>query len=102
MAWFRSCAFAAALALSGCAAVGTQPVDLIVTNARVTTLDARASEAQALAVRDGRIVALGSAESVARLAGALTRTVDAGGRRVFPGLIDSHIHAIRAALSYAT
>jgi predicted amidohydrolase YtcJ len=102
MVWLRSCAFAAALAVSGCAAVGTQPVDLIVTNARITTLDARASEAHALAVRDGRIVALGSAESVARLAGARTRTVDAGGRRVIPGLIDSHIHAIRAALSYAT
>ena len=101
MAWVRSLALAAWAASSSCG-VQAQPVELIVTNARITTLDARGSEAQALAVRDGRIVAVGSGDAVARLAGAPTRTIDAGGRRVIPGLIDSHIHAIRAALSYST
>jgi predicted amidohydrolase YtcJ len=99
--WVRALALAA-LAWPCLGVALAQPVDLIVTNARIATLDARASQAQALAVRDGRIVAVGSAESVAPLAGAQTRRIDAGGRRVIPGLIDSHIHAIRAALSYST
>ena len=101
MIWIRSLVLAT-LTLSGAWSAKAQPSDLIVGNARIATLDARSSDAQALAVRDGRIVAVGSAESVARLAGAQTRTIDAGGRRVIPGLIDSHIHAIRAALSYST
>jgi hypothetical protein len=101
MIWIRSLVLAT-LTLSGAWSAKAQPADLIVGNARIATLDARSSDAQALAVRDGRIVAVGSAESVARLAGAQTRTIDAGGRRVIPGLIDSHIHAIRAALSYST
>jgi predicted amidohydrolase YtcJ len=53
-------------------------------------------------VRDGRLLAVGDAASVARHAGPGTRTVDAGGRTLIPGLIDSHLHGIRAALSYAT
>jgi predicted amidohydrolase YtcJ len=83
-------------------AAQAQPADLIVTNAKVVTLDARSTIAQALAVRDGRILAVGDKADVQRLAGAGTRTVDAGGRTVIPGLIDSHMHGIRAALSYST
>ena len=92
----------AVLASAGMVGALAQPAELIVTNASITTLDAKSSTAQALAVRDGRIVALGDAASVRRLAGPATRVVDAGGRRVIPGLIDSHIHAVRAALSYST
>ncbi|MDB5897296.1 MAG: hypothetical protein JWP41_898 [Ramlibacter sp.] len=93
----------AALVLAGCAAVRT-PVaaDLIVTNARVATLDAGSRMAQALAVRDGRILAVGSSAAMQGLAGPSTRQIDAGGRTVIPGLIDSHMHAVRAALSYST
>ncbi|MDB5915317.1 MAG: hypothetical protein JWP22_3992 [Ramlibacter sp.] len=93
----------AALVLAGCAAVRT-PVaaDLIVTNARVATLDAGSRMAQALAVRDGRILAVGSSAAMQALAGPSTRQIDAGGRTVIPGLIDSHMHAVRAALSYST
>ncbi len=78
------------------------PADLIVLNAKIATLDAASNTAQALAVRDGHIVAIGSAAQMHALAGVATRTVDAGGRTVIPGLIDSHIHAVRAALSYST
>ncbi len=98
---------ALAAVLAGCAS-GPSPqaaapaADLVVTNARVSTLDARSTTAEALAVRDGRIVAVGSNASVAALAGPSTRRVDAGGRLVIPGLIDSHLHGVRAALSYAT
>jgi predicted amidohydrolase YtcJ len=83
-------------------AARAQPADLVVTNARIATLDAAGSTAQALAVRDGRILAVGNAAQVRALAGPATRTVDAGGRTVVPGLIDSHMHAVRAALSYST
>ncbi|MBT2333329.1 amidohydrolase [Variovorax paradoxus] len=83
-------------------ATHAQPADLIVTNAKIATLDAAATTAQALAVRDGRIVAVGNAGQMRALSGPVTRTVDAGGRTVIPGLIDSHMHAVRAALSYST
>lgn len=79
-----------------------QPADLIITNAKIATLDAQGTMAQAIAVRDGRIAAVGTAASVSVMRGASTRVIDAGGRRMIPGLIDSHIHAIRAALSYST
>lgn len=79
-----------------------QPADLIVTNAKIATLDAASTTAQAMAVRDGKILALGTASALRSLAGPATRTVDAGGRTVIPGLIDSHIHAVRAALTYST
>ena len=90
------------LTMAFSAGAWAQPADLIVTNAKVVTLDAKSTTAQALAVRDGRLLAVGDAASVARHAGPGTRTVDAGGRTLIPGLIDSHLHGIRAALSYAT
>ncbi|MDH6592169.1 putative amidohydrolase YtcJ [Variovorax sp. TBS-050B] len=85
-----------------CGAAQAQPADLVVTHAKIATLDAAGTMAEALAVRDGRIVAVGSAAQVRALAGPATRSVDAGGRTVIPGLIDSHMHAVRAALSYST
>jgi predicted amidohydrolase YtcJ len=90
------------LTMAFSAGAWAQPADLIVTNAKVVTLDAKSTTAQALAVREGRLLAVGDAAAVARHAGPGTRTVDAGGRTLIPGLIDSHLHGIRAALSYAT
>jgi predicted amidohydrolase YtcJ len=91
------------LAAAGSAVAAAEaPADLVVVNARVATLDAASTLAEAIAVRDGRIVAVGGSASLRALAGPKTRLVDAGGRSVVPGLIDSHIHAIRAALSFAT
>ncbi len=57
---------------------------------------------QALAVGDGTITALGDSHRIRALAAPTTRVIDLGGRTVIPGLIDSHIHAIRAGLSYTT
>ena len=79
-----------------------QKADLVVTNAKVVTLDPASTIAQALAVREGRIVAVGTNDAMQALIGSATRRIDAGGRTVIPGLIDSHIHAIRAGLTYAT
>ncbi|WP_432728786.1 amidohydrolase [Variovorax sp. W6] len=83
-------------------AAQAQPADLVVTNAKIATLDAAGTMAQAIAVRDGRIVAVGSTAQMGAFTSPATRTVDAGGRTVIPGLIDSHMHAVRAALSYST
>jgi predicted amidohydrolase YtcJ len=71
-------------------------------NGKIVTVDARSSVAQALAVHDGKIMALGKSADIRKLAGAATRVVDLGGRTVIPGLIDSHLHAIRAALTFTT
>jgi predicted amidohydrolase YtcJ len=76
--------------------------DLVVVNGKVVTLDSQLSVREALAVRDGKIVALGTSAEMRKLAGRNTRIIDVAGRTVIPGLIDSHIHAIRAALSFDT
>ncbi len=73
---------------------------LIIRNARITTLDRQNPQAAALAVADGRFVAVGSNDEVMKLAGAGTQVIDAGKRRLIPGLIDSHIHVIRGGLNY--
>jgi len=72
-------------------------VDLILTNGRIVTVDERFTIAQAVAVRADRIAAVGSNQEVGRLAGPATRRVDLGGRTVIPGLIDNHMHLLRAA-----
>jgi len=74
--------------------------DLIVTNARVTTLDEGRPDATALAVRDGRFAAVGEERQVLRFRGDRTKTIDVRGRRIVPGLNDSHIHVIRGGLNY--
>ena len=84
------------------APAAAQTPDTILVNGKVVTVDARSSVAQALAVHDGKIMALGKSADIRKLAGAATRVVDLGGRTVIPGLIDSHLHAIRAALTFTT
>ena len=86
--------------LHGRAGVQDAPADLILRNARVTTLDPALPEAEALAVRDGHFLAVGAERDMQALAGDGTTVVDAGGRRVIPGLIDSHMHVIRGGLNY--
>jgi predicted amidohydrolase YtcJ len=74
--------------------------DLIVRNAKVTTLQDRGAAADAVAVSGERIAAVGGEAEVMRLAGPSTTVMDAGGRRVIPGLNDSHLHAIRGGLMF--
>ncbi|MFD6415174.1 amidohydrolase [Streptomyces sp. NPDC060194] len=74
--------------------------DLVVRNAKVFTGDPARPGAAGLAVRDGRIAALGDDHELAPLVGPDTRVVDALGRRVVPGLNDSHLHVIRGGLNY--
>src|SRR6266513_1113984 len=72
--------------------------DLILHNGKTTTLDPKYAEATNLAIKDGRIVGVDDAESYSR--GPATRVVDLNGRRLVPGLNDSHTHVIRGGLSY--
>ncbi len=79
---------------------GVRHADLILHGARIATMDPSRPSASAVAVRDGRFVAVGDADEVMRLRGPLTRVIDAGGRTVIPGLNDSHIHVVRGGLNY--
>lgn len=74
--------------------------DMILLNGKVTTLDRQCPEAEAVAIRDGRFLAVGSERAVREIAGADAEIVDVGGRRVIPGLIDSHMHIIRGGLNF--
>ena len=82
--------------------LSAQIPDTILVNGKILTVDRQFSTQQAVAVRDGRIAALGTTAEIRKLAGPNTRVVDLAGRTVIPGLIDSHLHAIRAALSFST
>ena len=73
--------------------------DLIIVNARITTLDRQNPSAEAVTIRDGKFLAVGS-EAEARTAAPEATVIDAKGRRLIPGLIDSHIHLIRGGLNY--
>jgi len=75
------------------------PPDLIVHNAKVVTLDAKSRIAQALAVRNGRIVAVGDSAALLKQRGPITKVIDARGKTVLPGLYDSHVHPLGAATS---
>ncbi|MGB5559706.1 MAG: amidohydrolase [Paracoccaceae bacterium] len=66
--------------------------DLIVVNASVLTMDEAAPRAAAVAMRDGRILAVGSDADVRSLAGPATEVIDAGGATLLPGFVESHLH----------
>lgn len=95
----------AAAAVGAGAARGFVPsdprdADLIVRNARVYTMEPATPQAQAFAVRDGRIVAVGSNETVGGLAGKGTELLDARGMTAVPGFIDCHLHPEGESLLY--
>lgn len=75
--------------------------DLVLRSARIWDETDR-TDADSIAVRDGRVLAVGPAEEVVTAAGPGTEIVDVGGRRVIPGLIDSHIHLVRAGRRWAS
>jgi predicted amidohydrolase YtcJ len=83
-----------ALALAGAAQASEAPPDLVLLGGKITTEDPLLPQASALAVRDGRIVFVGGDAEARRLAGPHTRIRSLRGRRVLPGLVDAHIHAL--------
>ncbi len=75
-------------------------VDTILHNGRITTLDPAMPDVSAIAVEDGLVYATGGEADIMPLRTAETRVVDLAGRRVIPGLNDSHTHLIRGGLSF--
>ncbi|GAB4167682.1 MAG: amidohydrolase [Thalassobaculales bacterium] len=74
--------------------------DVIIVNARTTTLDPQNPQAEAAAIRDGKFLLVGSQAEVRAAAAPDALVIDAQQRRVIPGLIDSHMHIIRGGLNY--
>jgi predicted amidohydrolase YtcJ len=89
------CAFAASAQQSARVA----PAEIIITHAKVVTMDEKKPSAQSLAIRKGKIVAVGSDDQVGRMRGIGTRMIDAGGKLVLPGFTDCHIHMLEGGLS---
>ena len=73
--------------------------ELIVHNANVLTLDAKDTVAQAVAIRDGKFLAVGTNAAIMRLAGPKTQKIDAKGQTVMPGIVNTHIHPNRSVMS---
>src|SRR5439155_825228 len=89
--------------LMSLAMLPTQPAaDLILTNGKIVTVDERFTIAQAVAIKGDRIIAVGTNNDIARLAGPAARRIDLGGRSVIPGLIDNHMHLLRAGATWQT
>jgi hypothetical protein len=80
-------------------ALDPEPADLILLHGKVLTVDDKFTIAEALAIKDERIVAVGSDKEVLRFKGQKTRVIDVQGRTVLPGLYDSHTHPVGAATS---
>jgi predicted amidohydrolase YtcJ len=74
--------------------------DLILHNALITTLDSANPQAKAVAIQNGRFIAVGADSEVLKSRGPQTRVIDAARRRLIPGLNDSHLHLIRGGLNY--
>ncbi|MBS0608672.1 MAG: amidohydrolase [Proteobacteria bacterium] len=85
-------ALASALALAAPQARADAEAQLVYRNGTVLTMDAQDRMAQAVAVRDGKILAVGQNEDVGRLIGAGTRVVDLAGKTLIPGIYDAHSH----------
>ena len=92
-------AAAALLALTATGAARSE-ADLIITNGKIATMAKEGAFVQALAVKDGKISAVGTTAQVLKLKSGNTQLIDAGGRTVIPGLNDSHLHIIREGLNY--
>jgi predicted amidohydrolase YtcJ len=71
---------------------------VVLTGGKILTLDGQSTIAQALAIRDGKILAVGSEAAIKPLAGPQTRVIDLAGKSVVPGLIDTHAHFKAAGL----
>jgi predicted amidohydrolase YtcJ len=75
--------------------------DWLLENARVLSLDARRPQAEAIAIGEGRVLALGTRSGLRRLADGDTSRIDCGGATVLPGLVDPHLHLLGLAARHA-
>jgi predicted amidohydrolase YtcJ len=82
------------LSLAAAQTPAPPPAELIITNARIYTVDENRPLVDAMAIRDGRVVATGPQRGVMTLRGPNTRVIDLNGRTVVPGMIDAHVHLL--------
>ena len=100
--------FLSAVLISSSSSVAKQAVsvhqssapDVILSGGKIITVDDRFSIAQAVAVQNDRVVAVGSNREIALLAGPNTRKIDLQGKTVIPGLIENHAHFMRAGATW--
>ncbi len=93
------------IVISACSiARGQQPSNLnaaalVLVNGKILTMDAQSTVVEAVAIRDGKILASGDNATILAMAGSRTQSIDLGGKTVVPGLIDTHAHFKAAGLS---
>jgi predicted amidohydrolase YtcJ len=99
--WTVSIGAVVAIVCAGPVVRAQQPAaDLIFTNGKIITVDEKFTIAQAVAVKGDRIVAVGTNQQIGQMAGPNTRRVDLRGKAVVPGLIDNHMHLLRAGTTW--
>jgi predicted amidohydrolase YtcJ len=89
-----------ALGVGRGASAAASPPDTILINGKIITLNPGSLIAQAVAIQQGKFVAVGSSDQIRSSAGPATRVIDLHGRTVIPGLVDSHAHAVRQGLTW--
>ena len=92
----------ASLVLAACGGPVAEPADIVYTNGTVLTMDDNLPTAEAVAVKDGRIVAVGPEAEVLEMAGDSTERIDLEGKTMLPGFVDSHGHAFGIGLQVFT
>jgi predicted amidohydrolase YtcJ len=102
----RSFCLAVAVSLIGLPLQAAEPppggaADLVLINGKIWTVNRAQPEAEALAVRRDRLVAVGRTDDIRALIGPKTRVLDLQGRRVVPGFYDSHVHLLGSGLRLA-
>ena len=100
MSWRRISAASAVVSATmlavvvGCGGDGQTPADTVLRHGQVVTMDTQDSTQEAVAVRDGKIVYVGSDAGAEAWIGASTKVVDLGGRMLMPGFVDAHLHSL--------
>ena len=85
---------------AGCQSQPKETADTILKNGKIATVTEDSRVVSAVAIKDGKFLAVGSDEEIMNHQGAQTQVIDVNGRTVIPGLNDSHTHVIRGGLNY--
>jgi len=93
--------FLAAIGLVGCAGAPTDVADAVYRNGKIYTVDAAQPWVEAVAIKDGKFLVVGSNADVQAVTGDTTEVIELGGRMAMPGLIDVHVHPLGVANSWA-
>ena len=97
MNW-RSVVLSGVILLNGCQ-LSPPRAELILLSGQIHTMDISQPLAQAIAIREGKVIAIGSNQDITQWQGKQTEVIDLAGRMVLPGLLDSHLHSIEGALA---